>query len=327
MNKKPIILSLALALSVGSLASGALAFSDLDQVPGQEKIVDLQKRGIVNGVDKDHFAPQRILTTEQAVSMIVKGLDLNLDTFNFIKKPEASDSFTKIPNDAWYAQAFVIAHLHGLPLDRDIKPGVPITREHFVDLLMNAVNTKGPYPMIKIYINVEDSDKVSDGRMGSIQNALIAKIAELDDHGKFRPQEPITRAEAAVMLHNAIQFVKQHEEQQPDEGQQPPVDQPENPYVNEKVDMAVSVVNDDIQKVTLTWGEKPNPGYGISIVGIDFTSEDKAVVKYQLRFPEPGKMYAQVIVNPEASAYVGSNIKHIELRNVDAPSIPLKKVQ
>ena len=75
--------------------------------------------------------------------------------FLFIKEPPASDNFTNIPNDAWFAQSFVIAHLHGLPLDKDIKPGVPMTREHFVDLLMHAVYTKGDYAWIKIFMNVE----------------------------------------------------------------------------------------------------------------------------------------------------------------------------
>lgn len=311
-----MIVSLALALSFGSLTSGALAFSDLDKISGQEKIVDLQKRGIINGIDKKHFAPHKTMTTEQAVSLIVKGLDLNLNAFMFIKEPKASDSFTNIPDDAWYAKAFVIAHVHGLPLDRDIKPGAPITREHFVDLLMNAVYTKGEYAWINIFMNIEDDEKITEGRMQSVQHALIAKIAELDKKGNFRPQQPITRGEAAVMLHNAIEFVKQQEEHE-----QPPIEQPDDPYVNEKVDMSITAVNNDVQKVTLSWGEKPNPGYGLSIVGVDFVGEDTAVVKYQLRFPEPGQMYTQVIVYPEASVYVGSNVKHVELQNVNGWSI------
>ncbi|WP_199619167.1 S-layer homology domain-containing protein [Paenibacillus alkalitolerans] len=311
MFKRWLAVLLTVVVSICTLASGALAFSDLQGVAGKEKIVQLHKEGKINGIGKGLFAPKKMMTIEQSVALIVKGLDLNLNAFRFVKKPEASDYFTHIPNNAWYASAFVAAHLNGVPIDKDVKPGTPVTREQFVKLLMIAVYTKGDYAWVELFVEVKDADKITDGYMETIQRALIAKIAELDKDGNFRPQGMVTRAEAAVMLHHAIRFVKENEEQKQ------PSPNPDDPASNEQVNVTLETVTGDIQKVTLNWGEKPNPGYGIAIVGIEFPGEEKAVVKYKLRYPEPGRMYAQVITEAKAHVYVGSNIKDVEIQQVN----------
>jgi hypothetical protein len=310
-KKRWLAIPLCVALSVGTLSSSAFAFSDMKGVHGQEKIEQLFNRGIINGIAKGLFAPHRVVTAEQAVTMIVKGLDLNLNAFLFVKKPEASDYFTNIRNDAWYSQAFITAYLNGVPIPKDIKAGTQVTREQFVNMLMNAVYSKGDYVWTLMFIDVKDADQVTEGVMTPIQHALTAKIAELDKDGNFRPQDPITRAEAAVMLHEAIRFVNEHAEQE-----KPPIEKPDHPEVDKTVNMSTQAISDAVQQVTLNWGEKPNGGYRLSVVGIDFADEQTAVIKYKLQYPEPDKMYAQVIVEPKATVYLGTEFKNIKLEEV-----------
>jgi hypothetical protein len=74
---------------------------------------------------------------------------------------------------------------------------------------------------------------------------------------------------------------------------------------NEDVKMEIGKVNDEVNKITLTWGEKPNAGYTISILRIDFDAEtSEATISYQLGYPEPDRMYAEVITTPTAETYV-----------------------
>lgn len=72
-------------------------------------------------------------------------------------------------------------------------------------------------------------------------------------------------------------------------------------------------VADDVDKVTLTWPDRPNAGYRIRIEGIDFAygegGERSAILRYSLQGPEPGSMNAQVITNATAVAYVASEVK------------------
>lgn len=53
----------------------------------------------------------KTITAATAVSMIVKGLGLNIDHIRFIKEPKASDFYTKVKDNASYANDFIIASL------------------------------------------------------------------------------------------------------------------------------------------------------------------------------------------------------------------------
>jgi len=210
MKRNPAwIAVLILVLSLG-FATVALAFSDLKPGTDKDKIEELRKQGILHGVGDDLFAPDASLTYGQAVQIIVKGLGLNIDNIRFIKKPEASDSFDNVPNDAWYAEAFIIAHFNGLTLERDVDPEQAITRENYANLLAQAMWTKGEYAFIELWINIQDEKEIDRANMDNIQKLLIAKIAKLDDNKRFLPKKSIERGMAAVMLYDAREFVKSH---------------------------------------------------------------------------------------------------------------------
>ena len=55
--------------------------------------------------------------------------------------------------------------------------------------------------------------------------------------------------------------------------------------------------------VVASWGVKPNPGYRISIRGIE-QAGPRVEVKVSLEEPDPGKVYPQVLVHPLAMAAV-----------------------
>ncbi|WNR42116.1 S-layer homology domain-containing protein [Paenibacillus roseipurpureus] len=288
----------AVALSVllcSSLTLGsAYAFTDLEE--GQaHAILTLKERGIVSGFDSEHFVPKGKISYAQSVQMIVKGLNLNLDHIRFIKQPLASDSYTNIPNDAWYADAFIIAHYHNLDIPKDVNPNATITREQFGHLLVQALETKGQFPLVKMYIPIKDEDQLTVDDQGTIQRLLLYKITALDGDGKFNPKGELTRGEAATWLYNAIQVLEKHR-QVPQE---------------EVVSVSIEKVNEDVNKVTLSRGMKPNGGYGLVIDSIQFQEDGQAVVRYSLRNPEPDMMYPQVITEAKAVTYVSSVYKVI----------------
>ncbi|WP_409341195.1 S-layer homology domain-containing protein [Paenibacillus sp. MBLB4367] len=293
LPKIKLLLPLLVALLLLPAAGSAFAFNDLNGNPAKAAIEQLERDGIVSGVDEHSFKPNESMTNAQAVHLIVKGMKLNIDHIRFIKEPLAGDYFTNVPNDAWYAQSFIVAQLNGLPLAKDIDPSKPITRELFADLLFHALLKTGDYAFIELFVVMKDGDEVTEGRMESIQKLLIAKIAKLDENGKFYPQKAVTRGEAAAMLHAAIVFVKEHST----------MNQPDPEHT---VTVSSEKVNDEVNKVTLSWGTRPNPGYRLTIDGIAFTGNE-AVISYSLHTPEPGRMYPQVITEAKASTFVASS--------------------
>jgi hypothetical protein len=74
----------------------------------------------------------------------------------------------------------------------------------------------------------------------------------------------------------------------------------------EKIELSVEKVNDDVNKVTLSRGEKPNVGYAIAIDSIGFGQDGRAVIRYSLQDPKPGQMYADMIIVPKGVTYIPS---------------------
>lgn len=293
--KKIAAVTLMSALVSSLTFSSAFAFTDVEQ--GQAAAISaLQERGIVSGIDKDHFIPKGKISYAQTVQMIVKGLNLNLDTLRFFKQPLASDTFTNIPNDAWYAEAFIIAHYNGMNIPKDVNPNATITREQFGEMLVRALEKKGNFPLVKMFIPIKDEDQITAEYQGALQRLLLYKITQLDNDGKFNPKAELTRGEAAGWIYNAIRVVETHIQK---------------PAPIEDVSVTVEKVTDDVNKVTLSRGQKPNSGYSIAIQNVRFEQNGQAVISYTLQDPKPDTMYADVMTEAKAVTYVSSAYKAV----------------
>jgi hypothetical protein len=280
-------------------------FEDLDGHDSKESVYALQQAGIVNGIDEKRYAPEGTMTFAQGVQMVVKAFHMNIDALKFFKEPLASDYFERVPDDAWYSSSFMIAQLNGLSLSKDVEPDSTITREQFAHLLMEGLRTTGDYPFILLYMLIEDEADIDPSYMGSIQTLLIANMAKLNDAQRFMPKEPVTRGEAAVWVNQAVQFVKEHAEK-------PSV------QTDEDVSMTIEALNEDVNKVTLSWGVKPSSGYQIEVRSIEFTNEGKALIHYELSYPKKDMFYLTVLTEPVAVTYVSSAYEPIAVP-VSAP--------
>mgnify|MGYP001216244915 CR=1 FL=1 len=287
-----LMLMLILALSF-TAAGSAFAFDDIRDDEEKEAIELLHQRGIIHGIGNGKFAPKGKMSVGTAVSLIVRGMDLDIGHSKLIRVPKASDYFTKVDDRAWYAKAFIIAHLNGLDIPRDIDPESQATREQFAHWLYQAIETKGEYAWIEIYMLIADEDQVNPAYMTSIQRLLIGKIAKLDRGDKFRPKDPITRSEAAGMLHRARKFVEST----------PPIE-PLEPYEGILTDVKLKTeqANEDILKVTVS-AQAPHPGYGLEISNISFDGK-RAIISWRIVFPDPEMMYPQVITEVSDVTYI-----------------------
>ncbi|WP_152392683.1 S-layer homology domain-containing protein [Paenibacillus guangzhouensis] len=237
------------------------------------------------------------LNAATAVTMIVKGLNLNIDNIKFIKKPEATDYYTKIKNDSSYADYFIIAQYNGLGIPKDINPSAKVTREQFAKWLFGALSHKGNYAWIEIFQNVADADQVTDGYMDSIQKLLIAKIVSLDSKQRFYPKSYITRAQAVDMISKTLKFINNTKSETP------------NSSVLDQVNITSVKETDSVTRVTLS-AMVPHAGYGLEITSIQF-SKGIATIQYKVIQPDPDKMYAQVITELKAVTYIPSEYKAV----------------
>ncbi|WP_379138896.1 S-layer homology domain-containing protein [Paenibacillus sp. sgz500958] len=201
-----------LALSfAGQSFAAAAPFSDVANSTAKNKIVSLYDKGVINGVGNGQFKPNASMTAAQGIQLIVKALDLNLDLVRFIKEPKATDYFANANNDAWYANTLITAAVNNMDLPADLDPNKVWTREEFTHQLILAMESHSNLPMIKIIpVEIADVSEFTNGYDGSIQRALVLGIAKLDSKGNFKPAGPITRADAAEMTYNALEYIKAH---------------------------------------------------------------------------------------------------------------------
>lgn len=201
-----------LSFSFGSQLSAADSqFKDLNNVSGKEKIISLKDQGLLKGVSDTQFLPSSKVTAAQGIQLISGGLQLSLAAIDFNKAPQASGLFTHVKDTAWYAEAFINAHYNGVDIPKDIDPAKALTKEEFTHMLIQGMEKAGALPMIKIApANIADDSELEPSYQGSIQRSLVYKVNTLDANEKFHPKSEITRAEAAVMLYNALEYLNAH---------------------------------------------------------------------------------------------------------------------
>ncbi|WP_138494234.1 S-layer homology domain-containing protein [Paenibacillus pinistramenti] len=209
--------ALCLTAALGSQVLAADgAFTDLNSVNGQDKILSLQEQGVLKGTGNDEFHPAAALTAAEAVQMLANGLAVIPAAEAAGSAAEENGGFLNVTDSAWYAEAFLKASSKGLEIDSTIDPSQAVTREQYTAYLVQLIEKWAALPMIKLVpAEITDAADITPDYQGAIQRALTWNIAALDDKGSFNPKGNITRAEAAVMLYNAIEFVNGHPYQAP----------------------------------------------------------------------------------------------------------------
>jgi hypothetical protein len=306
-NVKKMTIACGILAATVSFGASAFAFSDLKGDPAEAKINALHKDGILNGVTNDKFAPKSSVTFAQGIQFIVSGLKLS-------PKPEAGSSnavssyFTHVNDKAWYASAFLTAKQNGLPLDKNLDPNKAMTRAQFANLLTEALKTKGNFPVTMMFFDITDGGKLSNEVMSNLQILLNTHLVQLDKKGNFRPNDTVTRSEAAAWIYDTANFAKNI--QAPDSSTNPPEDN-NTPAYNYETDVAVSKAAEGVNKVTLTVNNLPNPGYGLIIEKIEFGKDKTATIYFNVTAPEPGQMNAAVISKASVVTYLPDGYKAV----------------
>jgi hypothetical protein len=131
--------------------------------------------------------------------------------------------------------------------------------------------------------------------MNSLQILVNTRLVTLEKNNTFRPNEPVTRVEAAVWTYDAAKFAK--EVITPDNSTTTPVYEYEAAVTLEKA-------GDGVNKATVTVDNLPNSGYGLAIERIEFGMGKTAVIYFKVTNPAAGSMNLQVISSASAVTYL-----------------------
>lgn len=184
------------------IPGSAEEFSDLGSVPwAQEYIHELSAKRIVYGVGDGKFDPDRSITREEAVKMIVKAFEIEAES-------DMAVNFSDVDNNEWYSEFVRIAYAAGIVNGIDSETfgiGTKITREDFAVMIARALTySRG----------VEISGDTENPRLADVSDYAKAAMAMMydtgimtgDELGNLNPRQETSRAQSAKIICMAMKL-------------------------------------------------------------------------------------------------------------------------
>lgn len=165
-------------------------FSDIENVSWAKPSINyLHLKGIISGVGDGKFAPQKSILREEFAKMIVGALGVyDENAMSEFDDSQFSDWHYSYISSAYYANL-----MNGVS-NYEFGVGKVVTRQDFALVCARALNLKD---CISTFNDNESISDYAKGAVGAMQNL---GIMQGDGDNIFRPNDPVTRAEAAKVI-------------------------------------------------------------------------------------------------------------------------------
>ena len=182
-------------------------FYDLDDCTwAKDTILKLFYKGVVNGTSDGRYEPMRTVTREEFVKLLSEAFGFTVD--------DAQSTFSDVPKDRWSYKYISSAVLKGITKgtsETTFEPLRTITREEMAVMCLNAITA---YKDKEIEIDANsadisfaDNDKIAPYAFYAVTVLNSKGIILGRDNNCFAPKATSTRAEAAVIVARAIEFL------------------------------------------------------------------------------------------------------------------------
>lgn len=174
-------------------------FADMGSYSWAAPSVDyLYQNKVTDGVTPNTFGPSQQILRRDFVLMLYRA-------FQFSGGSAANPGFADVPANSYYAQAVSAAKQLGIVSGdgRNFMPASQITRQDAMVMIKNAMSAAGKLQgtaSTTILNNFPDGAAVSSYAREAV-STLVQMGAVNGSNGMLNPRSPITRAEAAVILH------------------------------------------------------------------------------------------------------------------------------
>ncbi|ABN52733.1 MAG TPA: S-layer homology domain-containing protein [Hungateiclostridium thermocellum] len=173
-------------------------FNDIEGHWAQFWIELNAKLGNIAGYEDSSFRPSQSVTRAEFVTMANRFFDIRGSV-------EFGCSFTDVNENDWFfadvATAEKAGYISGYP-DGTFRPNELITREEASVILCKLINSDPRTHADNIEFT--DSDSISPWAYGYVNSLVYNHIIKGYPDNTFRPKNPVTRAEAVVLLDNAL---------------------------------------------------------------------------------------------------------------------------
>lgn len=187
--------------------SGSVSFGDVTGHANQKAIEDLASRGIINGKGENRFDPNATMTRAEFAAIVVRALGLT---------PKATNAFTDVTADAWYAPYVGTAHSYGIITgvgSGRFNPNGTITRQQAAVMVARAAKLSGMdtelenYEILNVLAQFTDYVTIAQWAQEGVAFCYSEDIFNQSDLN-VEPTRAILRCEIAQMLYNMLDSAK-----------------------------------------------------------------------------------------------------------------------
>ncbi|MGO4108675.1 S-layer homology domain-containing protein [Paenibacillus sp. YAF4_2] len=176
-------------------------FADVTNHWAKADINDLASRMVIQGVSADQFAPDRSVTRAEFTAILLRALGIHA------VKDDAKVSFKDVRATAWYHDAVIQAVSYGLITgyaDGSFHPNASISREEAIVMInrasaMTSLVQASASETAGLISQFSDNTSIDSWAHAAVASGAKQGIVK-GTKGKLLPQQPITRAESAVMM-------------------------------------------------------------------------------------------------------------------------------
>ncbi|NQX67245.1 discoidin domain-containing protein [Paenibacillus alba] len=191
--------------SLYAIVQNKKTFDDMVGHWAQKDVENLASKMVIDGTTDRTYTPEMQVTRAQFAALLVRGLGLPTETTPSV--------FTDVAATQWYASEVGTATKYGLVQgvgEGRFNPDELITREQMVVMMMKAVHlVQGESkPGAVANTRFADQDQLSDYARSAVAEATSKGLVHGKTETTFAPQDAATRAEAAVLIKQAMQYLK-----------------------------------------------------------------------------------------------------------------------
>lgn len=179
-------------------------YTDVPQAHWASEVIrELSAKQLVNGINATSFAPDRNVTRAEFAAMLVRALNV---------EGEATQSFTDVSKDKWYANEIALAAKAGIVngiSSTKFAPEDSIKRQEMAAMIVRAYEyALGNKLASSGATKFTDMASAPQWAKTAIQSAFEAGLLNGRSNSRFEPLATGTRAEVAKLIHNLITVIE-----------------------------------------------------------------------------------------------------------------------
>ncbi|WFA19382.1 1,4-beta-xylanase [Paenibacillus mucilaginosus] len=184
--------------STYAAAYASMVFDDLESVPWAKGAIDaMAARNVIQGTAENRFTPGASIKRADFIALLVRGLELQASGGK-----EAM--FSDVGTTAYYYGELAVAQELGIATgleDHTFQPDSPISRQDMMVLTARALSAAGKQVPAGADLGAySDAERIASYAKDSA-SALVQLGVVNGKDGAIAPNDPLTRAEAAVILY------------------------------------------------------------------------------------------------------------------------------